>query len=292
MSVAAIRALVCGHPQRLWGGKLLVMLQAFIDDSTSPIGDRRAYLAAYVQDAETWIRFSADWDEELRAEPAIEYFKMSEAAARGGQFRKFSSKQRYYKIFRLAQIIAKHRPWGFHTSVSVADFNRLLKPVVPLPMKTPYFPLCYAIMFGVSQVHHNLGVSLPCDFIFDHYDGLQAKVVSLMDIILSERSEPWIKLVGGTPVFRDEKIFLPIQAADMLAWHVRRRGDNNYPDDLDGLDDLLIVEGVHHFTEIDTATLQYLADSMAHMPWAGDVDTKKKWQALLPHIRASFGAKH
>jgi hypothetical protein len=80
VSAEAIRALVSGYPRRLWGEKLLVMLQAFVDDSTSNApGKRNVFLAAYMQTAEAWIAFSDDWDRELHADPAIDYFKMREA---------------------------------------------------------------------------------------------------------------------------------------------------------------------------------------------------------------------
>jgi hypothetical protein len=39
------------------------------------------------------------------------------------------------------------------------------------------------------------------------------------------------ELMGSTPIFRDDKQMLPLQAADLIAWHKRRRKE--YPG-LDG----------------------------------------------------------
>lgn len=47
-SADVIRALVCGYPQSKWPAKLMVMLQAFVDDSASETGDRRLFLAGYI----------------------------------------------------------------------------------------------------------------------------------------------------------------------------------------------------------------------------------------------------
>ena len=38
-------------------------------------------------------------------------------------------------------------------------------------------------------------------------------------------AEKW----GGTPIFRNDKDILPLQAADLVAWHRRRRVE--YPDE-------------------------------------------------------------
>src|SRR5207249_4436298 len=47
---------------------------------------------------------------------------------------------------------------------------------------------------------------------YDHYKRLQKPEIAA--------------LMGSTPIFRDDKLVLPLQAADMVAWHKRRRVDN------------------------------------------------------------------
>lgn len=35
------------------------------------------------------------------------------------------------------------------------------------------------------------------------------------------------RFVGPDPTFEDDKAFLPLQAADLFAWHLRRHWDRN-----------------------------------------------------------------
>jgi hypothetical protein len=35
------------------------------------------------------------------------------------------------------------------------------------------------------------------------------------------QQEPYKTMMGNTPIFRSDRELLPLQAADMLAWHVR-----------------------------------------------------------------------
>jgi hypothetical protein len=62
------------------------LLQAFTDDSAAQAGDKRLFLAGYRHRADVWASFSKAWHEELKAWPAIEYLKASEAHHLNGQF--------------------------------------------------------------------------------------------------------------------------------------------------------------------------------------------------------------
>src|SRR5690348_7326461 len=150
MGSAAIRCLVSGYPRRLWGEKLLVMLQAFIDDSEGKSGRRPLVLAAYVHAAEEWIQFSDAWDAALHEEPRIEYFKMVEAQNLRGEFKGWSHKARTKKLFRLAKVIAEFGPLSLDCSLSVRCHKEVLKPHAPYGLSSPYYPLVFGIACGVA----------------------------------------------------------------------------------------------------------------------------------------------
>lgn len=283
MSVDALRALVCGYPQRIWDRKLLVMLQAFTDDSIAKSGERRLYLAMYAQSAENWIKFSNDWDAVLRAEPSIQYFKMKEAHRRRDQFKGFSEKARNQKVFALAGVIKKHAPWGIHVSISVAEFEKRLKHVSPFPSADPYYHVFFTAIFGLFRIHERLGLKDSCKFIFDRQEGLASKVIPVFDWMFDAAPGDWRDLIDGTPSFEDDKKVLPLQAADMLAWHVRRQNEGTYPREYEGLLDLIVLGGVHSFIEIDKDTLDRITDHHSTMPNLQDID-KKRWGELAAII--------
>lgn len=259
------------------------MLQTFIDDSIAATGDRRLFLAAYVQTAESWIEFSDAWGSVLCEHPKIEYFKMSEAHRRGGQFRNFSESARTKKVFALAKVIKQFSPWGIHTSISTVEFQTMVRPHAPFPMATPYFYVFFAVLFGIAHIHNRLNIHSPCKFIFDEQLGLPAKVIPTFQGMFKRAPDDWNNLIDGTPTFEDDKQVLPLQAADMLAWHIRREHEGNYPSDYDGIIDLITVEGVHSYTELTSKTLEHIGKNFEKIPDIEKID-KKAWREMMEII--------
>jgi hypothetical protein len=66
------------------------------------------------------------------------------------------------------------------------------------------------------------GIDEPVDFIFDEQHG-QSDLVQQAYSRFIETAQPEVrKLLGNRPIHRSDMDFLPIQAADLLAWNVRR----------------------------------------------------------------------
>ena len=281
-----IRALASGYSSAARAGKWLVMLQAYVDDSISSEGSQRLYLAAYVHTVLAWEMFSDAWAATLKADPPIDYFHMVEAHNRRDAFAGFSAAERTKKVFALARVIQHFEPLPFHASIAIADFDELLKPYVPYPMATPYFPLVYAVMFGIARLHKERGVTLPCDFIFDEHQGLSAKVNTFWDQMGQGLPPETKALIGGSPVFRDDKQVLPLQAADMLVWHVRRNDGDSYPTEYSGLFDQ-ISRGPHYHVELTREILENMASQFKTFP-ARAPSSRREWSALLREIGGSW----
>ena len=164
---------MCGYERADRETKILVMLTAYIDDSSSDQHDRILHLAGYVHDAMTWSTFSDDWRKVLDASPGISYFKAKEAEGLNGEFRGWSRTQASLKIESLAGVISKHRPWTIEASVSRADYKRIVEPILPIELRFPYFPCYYAIILGLATYHASLAAGSPSKslppvhFIFD-----------------------------------------------------------------------------------------------------------------------------
>ncbi|MDG2532570.1 DUF3800 domain-containing protein [Sphingomonas sp. HITSZ_GF] len=257
------------------------MLRAYVDDSISSVGERRLVLATLIQTDATWSAFELDWRHALAAPPAIAYLKMAEAQNRRDQFKGFSEKERNRKLHALADVVARHALWGFHASVSTRDYRELVEPVAPYPMRTPYFLLFYAIVFGVARMHEALAVDEPCDFVFDNYSGLDKKTLPMLNDMIATSGGSWGDRISGSVKFADDKDEVAIQAADMLAWLIRRQGDGPLPPGYDGLLDKLVVYGVNRFIEVDRATLERDAAGLAAIPGVDWID-KQGWREMIP----------
>jgi hypothetical protein len=198
------------------------VLQAYIDDSASQQGDRKLFLAGYVHDAAQWALFSNDWDAVLHEAPVIEYFKMSEAQNLSEQFRHWSAPQRDRKIERLIDVIVKHKPWSIQCSVSQRLFNEIVLPVAPYELRHPYGVCFHGIVIGVARIHREMGLTVPVDFIFDEQGSVGDDAVVWYRQIKKHQSPEIRALMGSTPIFKSDRDVLLLQAADLLAWHVRR----------------------------------------------------------------------
>jgi hypothetical protein len=81
------------------------------------------------------------------------------------------------------------------------------------------------IIFATAVFQDRHGLNEPCDFIFDEEITFSKEVIEWWPnvkkwIKMNGRSD-LIKFLGSTPIFRDEKKFMPLQAADLYAWQIR-----------------------------------------------------------------------
>jgi hypothetical protein len=229
-----IRALISGYPSYARAEKILVSVQAYIDDSRSDIGDQRLVLAGYINTAEKWARFSDAWYTELRRPPAIDYMKMVEAVGLRGQFGGWKPTDRDHKIEDLARIIRHWEPISIHSSVSQKHVREIIQPVAPYALSSPYSYCFEAIMIpiAVHQSQQKGLMQVPIDFIFDDQQGLGHQARELYQAVREQQSKPVRDVLSAEPLFRDDKLVMPLQAADMLAWHIRRHFEDEDPEEL------------------------------------------------------------
>lgn|SRR5215469_6660341 len=207
--------------------RLMGILQAYIDDSGR--GAPPVYvLAGWISDSARWASFANEWAAALREPPLINYFKMKEAAScQGGEFMGWQNEARDRKLVRLASVIRDHAMVGIGFAVKHTDWELAVKrrvkniPVMGKQLKEPYFFACYGLMIQFIKMQRDLGISQPVDFIFDEQQKLSAYVDESYDHLkaLSAECHP---LIGDRPSHKDDKKILPLQAADLFAWHVRR----------------------------------------------------------------------
>lgn len=272
----------------------MVSLHAFVDDSSSDVGERRLFLAAYINAAGPWIAFGQDWRNALEEAPSLNYFKMSEAQNLSGQFRGWSPADRDTKTLRMANVIATHRPWSVHCSISRADYARIVAPVAPFPLKQPYFSCFWGIIRTAADYHLHLSRTLPAstnpvpplEFVFDEQGGLGTDA-ALWYQWLKQGQEPAVAaMMGDQPIFGDDKKMVALQAADMLAWHLRRQHER--PDEPLPILAMLTENGA--FREIPSAMLEAWAEEFRRVPGVSRVQTRRAWRETREATRAMVAA--
>lgn len=221
-----IRALVCGYAKEIRLSRLMLMLQGYADDSGSD-GLRAPYiLAGFVLPVEKWAAFSDDWDKALRRDPSVQYFKMAEAAARDGQFEGMQEEFVLNKIHEFLSVIETHQPDGLYSWLSWKNFRYYLDDHIPEGMANPYQLLFPSIFDVLLFYQKRKGIfPEPTDFDFDE-QGEAGRFAQMLYPRVKANAEPGVRqMLGRIPLMLDDKNVLPLQAADMLAWTIRREFD-------------------------------------------------------------------
>lgn len=275
---APIWARVSGYAYPARCGKPLAFIRAFFDDSASDTGDRRLFLAGYINRADSWALFAEAWDEELRAEPAIDYLKMAEAQNLRDEFARrkgWNEEKREAKLRGLARVIRHFDPFSFEISINRDLFYRAIRQVSPFGLANPYFDLCAATVAKVADFGARAKFNTPIEFIFDKQDSVESDMTMFFAQIKPHLPRRVQRMIHGTPQFLNDIDMRPLQAADMLAWHLRR--EHEFSERLP-MTDLLRISGRHIVSAIPDSFIQKRAAHDQHLPGIEFLRTKPQWK--------------
>jgi uncharacterized protein DUF3800 len=279
---APIWAFLSGYAPAVRRGKGLAFFRAFTDDSVADTGDRRLFMAGYLNRADTWARFSEAFDEEQHADPPIQYLKMTEAHNLRGQFEGWCATKRDEKLAGLARIIRHFEPFSFQFSINREQYYQIVQPTSPYGFGDPYFTACFGIVSGLARFAAVQGAKTPIEFIFDRQDSASDNVDLFFDFLLANLPRASRRLINGKPIFRDDKELLPLQAADMLVWHLRREHETGQP--LPMADSLRCQHG-HLVSELPLEMMQRWRDHASDLPGIDLVQSKSQWRKIKPVLR-------
>jgi hypothetical protein len=230
------------------------MIQAYADES---FGDKYAVLAGYLSRQKKWEDFADAWDKALKTKPKIAYFKFKEAVSFSGEFRKFSIEQRTERLNLLIGVIQRFAMASIVTAVSKPGYEEIIKGkflITELSRRLDN-PYCHAFFHFM-------------DFIFDEQETFKNRVLGAYDHFRAAGRDKELAFLGSPPIFRDDKLFMPLQAADMLSGYVNRRSRRlSYPPEFDDLQSIPVVfdlwnrERMESYLEISNAILAKLKES-------------------------------
>ena len=273
----------CGYSLEDLKRKPMTFLHAYIDDSASDSGDQRLYFAGYINSAHNWRLFTDAWDDELKSTPSISYLKMVEASNRRGEFRGWKEEDINNKLKGFARVIRHFQPISFEFSASRKAFSDLLAPHSPRNLSDPYFACNFGIVSMLSRYYANAGSKIPIEFIFDQQDGVDASV----DLFFEEMAQNLPKrarhLIHNKPLFRNDKAVKPLQAADMLAWHLRREHEDATLLKRE-LTSLIRDQETHLVSGIPDETVAKWSESLRQLPGLQQLRTKNQWSKFRRHL--------
>lgn len=213
-----VRSLESGLPSCERNKRWIVVCQAYIDASGMGGIDRDPHLilAGFLSTSEDWAKFSDTWKTELDTKPRIDCFKFS-------RFYKSKHKDINDKISNLIEIIKSFPLVRVCSYIDKEEFNQYN--IIEPPKKRidhPYW-LCFHHLIVETvrdQIKHDL--KTPIDFIFDEEGALGYDCLSWYNYFKNYTFPKWVlPYLGSPPIFRNDKTFLPLQAADLYAGLLR-----------------------------------------------------------------------
>lgn len=232
---ARIWALVSGFAPNKARRRTLVPLQCFADGSGSHKNEKFFVMAGYVASVEQWAAFAREWQERLDMTPRLPYFKMSEMA---------QSPERLERAGWFYRVIEDHVRLAISISIPVAAFRAQVKTADWFKgpgrrmIENPYYMAFHHLIHLMAHVDADYKyLNDTVDFIFD-YDttpGTSWPPDKRAWEQFKRSAQPEARaLMGDPPIYRNDIDTLPLQAADLWAWWVRKWTIEGVADKLEG----------------------------------------------------------
>lgn len=219
-----------GLPERQRRKRQIVTLQAWIDDSGTKGTGKLLILGGLMAPADVLADIADEWDRELpaRIPLPISYFKADEARKLSGEFQHWRTEARDEKVRRMASVVDRddvamlfcavdlgaHRTLEEHVGEPATDAKHH-------PYNNPYLLTTFSIVMAVAQEMHRRKSHERAEVIFDEHVVFKEKVRLFYDLLLKNAPASMREWLPVEPMFRDDKAFVLLQAADLLASSAR-----------------------------------------------------------------------
>lgn len=215
---------------RVYAKPLVVMFQAFIDESEDATG--AFVMAGHVAPIDVWAKFSADWERMLPKggllhEDGYWHFHMLEMA---------KTPERMARVRGFYRLIENQLPLSVSVRMNERDLRRARRRIyvpgvsIDFGFTESAWMLSFRALidsFHSSKVRTEAGLvgALPIDakvdFIFDEHSK-EGQVRRAWDAYVAERPDDAQARFGRLPRFEKDHEYPGLQAADLWAWWVRK----------------------------------------------------------------------
>jgi hypothetical protein len=224
-------ALVSGLPTRKRQKRQLLMLQAYFDDSRlepSNLTFGAYVVSGYLADATKWAAFSDAWQRVLdiaspRGLPKLNYLKTTQAFRnrdRASQFYDWTDAERNERLLLFAKTVNQYALISVQTIIPVEIYKRVLGPITK---QSAYWLAFHSLIAELAEFLIARNIDDKVEIYFDRQgDESEDRIRESYREVAKQVPAASAAKIAGTPDFRDDKDVLPLQAADLIAWHVRR----------------------------------------------------------------------
>ena len=187
-------------------------------------------MAGFVSTVEKWRVFVEQWDAALKLHPSIDYFKMREEANLQGQFERFDPAERDKRLRLFNQIIADNATFGIASITPTQDFYAVLKNKYSKSLDNPKYPAAVDNIIDTLVYMRKLVLAGKVTHVFDEMDKATFReILNIWSVFKRQNvGRQLARRMGQSPKMGNDKDVLPLQAADLLAWLIRRRYEEDH----------------------------------------------------------------
>ncbi len=203
-------------------------LIAYMDESgthdatgVEPSSDVAA-ICGYVATFKNWVKFQKQWGKVLRNYEITE-MHMKHFAHRKGEFEGWTEEKRRSLLRALDAVIDDTKLFALGGLVSVKDYARVLPDWAKVEVKHPYYFAVAVMLKSLVQWESHLPSGV-IDFVFDQKEGFEGAMHEMF-ANLRQLNPVHARRLGNLN-FRSSAVFNPLQAADFLAYEVRRHASD------------------------------------------------------------------
>jgi uncharacterized protein DUF3800 len=191
----------------------MAVLQAYLDESGRGQESAAYVVAGFIAPVEAWLKFGHIWQAELDRPPPIRVLK-----ARLGMHDSYPE-----RIDEFVKVIRGHVSFRTRITIPHRHYIKTFKGKVDKRFDNPFWVPTYSAIMVTLRFLAVRGITEKVNFIFDNAKTKEKKLIrSGWDFYKTFAAREIKPLIGDEPDFRADDTVLPLQAADMYAWHARQ----------------------------------------------------------------------
>lgn len=195
------------------------ILTAYFDESGTHKGAPAVSVAGYVSTKERWESFETEWRESL-AIYNIDHFHMTDFIAGQGQFKNWPRQKKRLRLRKLIDAVNHHALAAIGIVIPMS-FYQALSEQERVVCDSPYRIAAMQCCAEISRWLDTYDPSAEVAYVFEVGAKGAGKVAEFFRASMNEKGvREQLRILSFK--FEDKKRFVPLQAADILAWELYR----------------------------------------------------------------------